>query len=204
MEVIETVQLSKTTPEKFEKLRQIWSEHLDKGEMPEYITTTQDIEAMICLLHYLQYKEKVIVDPLKKLGIVHETVKEVLTPFEKSIHSIARSDYIKKLLHNRNEDQKKLRGNSLRPYLSYIVPKEREIAGYAIAKRIYDSHMVTLRTRVNRVKKSPKVQELTERYPDVDVQSIVAVSVIQDKIQLVHDDLDWIEQIIVLIAPPVK
>jgi hypothetical protein len=93
MEVIETVTLSKATSIEYVKLREIWNDILAKGEMPEYVTIHEDIDAMIALIY--------------------------------------------------------------------------------------------LNTRAHRVKNSPKVKELASKYPDIDIQSIVAVSLLKDKIQLV-------------------
>ncbi|MDD3770164.1 MAG: hypothetical protein PHV10_06125 [Sulfuricurvum sp.] len=196
METLEATTLLSATPEQYTELREIWNEYLAKNEMPEYIYTAEDIDAMIMFAYYLQTRENAIIAPLKKLGIIQQTTKEVFTVFEKSIMSIAKSDYITKLMHNRNKEKRKLRGNSLKAYLAHVVPEGRMNGGYVVAKAIYDSYTATLKMRVNRVKNSPKVQDLAQKYPDVDVHNIVAVSVIQGKIQLVQDDLDWIEQII--------
>lgn len=196
MEVIATVTLSKATSTEYVKLREIWNDSLARGEMPEYVTTHEDIDAMIALIHYLVTKEKVIFDPLKELKIAKEMAEKIYTQFEKSVMTVAKNDFIFKLLHNRDTEKRKLRGNSLKGYLSHVIPEGRMDGGYVVAKAIYDAEINRLNTRANRVKNSPKVKELASKYPDIDIQSIVAVSLLKDKIQLVQDDLDWIEQIV--------
>lgn len=196
MKTIKSFILLHPESDEYTQLREIWLDMLSKNKMPEDIRTLEDIEAMIYLLHFLKNMEDPIVKPLKKLGLIEETTKDVLTKFEKIIMTIAVNDYITKILHNRDKENYRLKGNSLRSYLQHFVSEVRMNGGYVIAKKIYDKCVDMLRKRAERAKESPKVRQLAERYPDIDIHSIVAISVVQGKIELVNDDLDWLEQVI--------
>ena len=49
-----------------------------------------------------------------------------------------------------------------------------------------------------RARKSPKVEDLARKCPDVDVQKIVSIGVLSNKFDLTHDDLEIIEKMIMV------
>lgn len=168
--------------------------------MPEEIVVKEDIETMMRLLFYIQNDYEQIIQPLREIGIINEIQTNELSQFEKSIQTIAKNDQIDKIMTPKQEGKKKnWMGNRLSNFLSHFTSASNKNRTEVVAKTLYNKHRKALMMRMSRLKNSPKVVEIASKHPDVDVHSLISLGMISGKIELTHDDMLWIDQMITLI-----
>lgn len=190
------IHLNNITPEQFATLETTWKKAIREKQLPyKYLGVPEDIDAVIAFLYLLQSDNEVIIDGLKKHGVIKEITTKELTKFEKSIQTIARSDQIDKLLNPERANKKSWMNTKLSTFLSYVIPEGNSV-GEMAAKKLYAKYRHTLQSRLDRIKTSPKVYELEEKHPDVDVRGMIAVSILHGKIELNNDDLTYIDNLI--------
>jgi len=194
------IKLRHIEPEDFLELKKTWEKSLKDNLMPEEIVTKEDIEIMMRLLFYIQNDIKQIVGPLKEIGIINEIQTNEISHFEKCIQTIAKNDQIDKIMAPKGENKKKnWMGNRLQSFLSHFISAENKGRTEVVAKTLYNKYRKAIMMRISRLKNSPKVVEIVNKHPDVDVHSLVSLGMISGKIELTHDDLLWIDQMITLI-----
>lgn len=195
------INLALIQPKVLAELKKLWVNDLKNNQMPDLITTEEDVEMMINMLYLLKKKEKIIIDRLHESGIVKDTISSV---FEKSIKTIASHDWIDKILHPNKEKKKQWMTTRLSVYLSNVLQSELKGSSSYLAKQIYNKHSNALKSKIQRVEKSPKIAELALKYPSIDIKQIVKLGVLHNKIELTNSDLEWLDQTINLINNQTK
>jgi hypothetical protein len=192
------IKLEHIEPEGFSQLQNAWNSARKDDLLPKEIASEEDVEAMMRLLYLIQNNDESILGPLREIGAIKEIDSVEPSEFERSILTIARHDHIDKLLAPKDDNKKKWMATRLSTYLSYFVSADNKSRVEVAAKNLYNKYRKMFTMRLSRLKSSPKVVELINKHPDVDVYSLVALGIISDKIDLTHDDLLWIDRMITI------
>lgn len=181
--------------EHFSKLDELFKEALKNNRMPVGFGTPEDIEAGLQLLILIKRRNSVIMEVLHQSGIL--TPKETsdrLSPYEKSIQTIVKHDMIEKIT-NPEKKKHKWMNNKFLTFLSSVLP-DGDFAGQKTAKSLYEKHRLYYANKISRMKRSPKVAALSEKYPDIDVQKALSVGILSDKLDTTVDDLNFLDNLI--------
>ncbi|MFA6145560.1 MAG: hypothetical protein WCW84_14380 [Sulfurimonas sp.] len=192
-----TLKLEKMTPKVFLELKNILVQEFENGNMPEGIQSAEQIESIIGFLQALKRKDSTIIKIFRKFGFLFEDDKRSV--FEKSIQTIAKSDQIEKIIQPNKEKKKKWITTKLSSYLFHIFPEAGEKVAGIIAKKLYDKYKNILICKLKRINTSPKVLELAQKHPNMDINRLVSLCVLEDKLELANDDLLWLDRIISII-----
>ncbi|MFA6396624.1 MAG: hypothetical protein WCW84_11720 [Sulfurimonas sp.] len=192
--------VEKTKPAVINALRIELKKEMIGGNIHEQVDQEEHIDGMIFLLFLIKDKNKVIIKLLRKHGLLKDN--EAISTFEKSIQSIAKSDQVEKITQPDKEKKKKWMTTKLSSYLSHILPTEGEKTGVVIAKNLYDKYKNILVCKLKRVNSSPKVLELAQKHPNIDINRLVSLCVLEDKLELANDDLLWLDRMITIIQEP--
>lgn len=181
--------------EHFSKLDELFKEALKNDRMPVGFGTPEDIEAGLELLKLIKRRNSVIMEVLHQSGVL--TPKETsdrLSPYEKSIQTIVKHDMIEKIT-NPEKKKHKWMNNKFLTFLSSVLP-DGDYATAKTAKGLYDKHKNVYANRLARMRRSPKVAVLSEKYPDIDVQKALSVGILSDKLDTTVDDLNFLDKLI--------
>lgn len=181
--------------EHFLKLSQLFTEAMKNNRMPRELGTHEDIEAALHLLVLIKRRNSVIMEILHQSGVL--TPKETsdrLSPYEKSIQTIVKHDMIEKIT---NPEKKKHNwmNNKFLTFLNSVLPDE-DFAGQKAAKSLYEKHRLYYANKISRMKRSPKVATLSEKYPDIDIQKALSIGILSDKLDTTVDDLNFLDNLI--------
>jgi hypothetical protein len=193
-----TFLLTQLKKETLGELKKRLMKEMDDGNTPDEIYFKEHIEGVIGFLYALKTKNKIILKILKDLSII-KAEKDNFSTFEKGISTIAKLDQTNKIMHPDKAKKKKWMTTKLSTYLSYMLPETDENTGSIIAKKVYDKHKNMLVCKLKRVNASPKVLELAQKYPDIDINRLVSLGVVNNKLELTNDDLLWLDQMISII-----
>jgi len=187
-----TLKLEKMTPKALLELKKILVQEFENGNMPNEIQSVEQIESIIDFLQALKKKDRTIFRILIELGIL----KGEFSLLEKTIYSIVQSEQIDKIV---NPNKKNWMTIKLSTYLSYAFPKTKGKIGHIVVKKVYNKFKSVLISKINRVKTSPKVLELAQKHPDIDIKRLVSLGVVNGKLELVDDDLLWLDRMISIV-----
>jgi hypothetical protein len=191
--------LKKMTPERFIELKEKLIYAIDHGDDTEEIHFHEHVKGIIGFIRALKMKNKMVITALKEVEFIKG---DELSVFEKSIQTIAKSEQIDKIINPNKEKKKKWMTTKLSSYLSHILPEAGEKVGGIIAKKLYDKYKNILICKLKRVNSSPKVLELAQKHPNIDIDRLVSLCVLEDKLELANDDLLWLDRIIAIIQEP--
>lgn len=181
--------------EHFSKLLELFTEAMNNKRMPRELGTPEDIQAGLQLLILIKRRNSVIMEALHQSGALTEKeTSDRLSPYEKSIQTIVRHDMIEKIT---NPEKKKHNwmNNKFLTFLSSVLP-DGDFATAKTAKGLYDKHKNVYANRLARMRRSPKVAVLSEKYPDIDVQKALSVGILSDKLDTTVDDLSFLDKLI--------
>lgn len=181
--------------EHFSKLLELFTEAMNNKRMPRELGTPEDIQAGLQLLILIKRRNSVIMEALHQSGALTEKeTSDRLSPYEKSIQTIVRHDMIEKIT---NPEKKKHNwmNNKFLTFLSSVLP-DGDFATAKTAKGLYDKHKNVYANRLARMRRSPKVAVLSEKYPDIDVQKALSVGILSDKLDTTVDDLNFLDKLI--------
>jgi len=190
-----TLKLEKMTPKVFLELKNILVQEFENGNMPNEIQSVEQIESIIDFLQALKKKDRTIFRILIELGIL----KGEFSLLEKTIYSIVQSEQIDKIVNPNKKNKKNWMTIKLSTYLSYAFPKTKGKIGHIVVKKVYNKFKSVLISKINRVKTSPKVLELAQKHPDIDIKRLVSLGVVNGKLELVDDDLLWLDRMISIV-----
>lgn len=181
--------------EHFSKLLELFTEAMNHKRMPRELGTPEDIQAGLQLLILIKRRNSVIMEALHQSGALTEKeTSDRLSPYEKSIQTIVKHDMIEKIT---NPEKKKHNwmNNKFLTFLSSVLP-DGDYATAKTAKGLYDKHKNVYANRLARMRRSPKVAILSEKYPDIDVQKALSVGILSDKLDTTVDDLNFLDKLI--------
>lgn len=181
--------------EHFSKLLELFTEAMNNKRMPRELGTPEDIQAGLQLLILIKRRNSVIMEALHQSGALTEKeTSDRLSPYEKSIQTIVRHDMIAKIT---NPEKKKHNwmNNKFLTFLSSVLP-DGDFATAKTAKGLYDKHKNVYANRLARMRRSPKVAVLSEKYPDIDVQKALSLGILSDKLDTTVDDLNFLDKLI--------
>lgn len=181
--------------EHFSKLLELFTEAMNNKRMPRELGTPEDIQAGLQLLILIKRRNSVIMEALHQSGALTEKeTSDRLSPYEKSIQTIVRHDMIEKIT---NPEKKKHNwmNNKFLTFLSSVLP-DGDFATAKTAKGLYDKHKNVYANRLARMRRSPKVAVLSEKYPDIDVQKALSLGILSDKLDTTVDDLNFLDKLI--------
>lgn len=181
--------------EHFSKLLELFTEAMNNKRMPRELGTPEDIQAGLQLLILIKRRNSVIMEALHQSGALTEKeTSDRLSPYEKSIQTIVRHDMIAKIT---NPEKKKHNwmNNKFLAFLSSVLP-DGDYATAKTAKGLYDKHKNVYANRLARMRRSPKVAVLSEKYPDIDVQKALSLGILSDKLDTTVDDLNFLDKLI--------
>lgn len=181
--------------EHFSKLLELFTEAMNNKRMPRELGTPEDIQAGLQLLILIKRRNSVIMEALHQSGaLTPKETSDRLSPYEKSIQTIVRHDMIEKIT---NPEKKKHNwmNNKFLTFLSSVLP-DGDFATAKTAKGLYDKHKNVYANRLARMRRSPKVAVLSEKYPDIDVQKALSVGILSDKLDTTVDDLNFLDKLI--------
>lgn len=181
--------------EHFSKLLELFTEAMNNKRMPRELGTPEDIQAGLQLLILIKRRNSVIMEALHQSGALTEKeTSDRLSPYEKSIQTIVKHDMIEKIT---NPEKKKHNwmNNKFLAFLSSVLP-DGDYATAKTAKGLYDKHKNVYANRLARMRRSPKVAVLSEKYPDIDVQKALSLGILSDKLDTTVDDLNFLDKLI--------
>lgn len=189
--------LGKITQKNLKELRRILRNDMMEDRNNEMILNENYIEAFLVLLLLIKSGDRGVIDALTATGIIKE--RDIpLDRVEKGIRTIAAEDYINKLLNPDAPPKPRWAMTKLKVFTTGVAG-ENDARGAYWVTRTYKKFQTMFRDRQNRVKKSPKVKELADAYPDVNVYDLVALGMLRDKIDLTYEDMTWLDEMIRLL-----
>lgn len=181
--------------EHFTKLFELFTEAMKNNRMPRELGTPEDIEAAVYLLILIKRRNSVIMEALHQSGALTEKeTSDRLSPYEKSIQTIVKNDMIEKITNPEKKKQKWM-NNKFMTFLSNVLP-DGDYPSTKSAKGLYDKHKNVYANRLARMRRSPKVAVLSEKYPDIDVQKALTIGILSDKLDTTVDDLNFLDKLI--------
>jgi hypothetical protein len=173
-----------------------------ESDLVTMLPDPESIEGAVNILYLLKNNDKITIKALKELGFFLE--ENELSVFEKSIKTIAKSEQIDKILYPNKKEKKKWMTTKLSVFLSHSLPEAAGETGAIIAKKIYNKFKSAFVSKLNRVNTSPKVLELAQKHPNIDINRIVSLYVLDDRLDLTNDTLQLIDQTITIIQEQSK
>jgi hypothetical protein len=176
---------------------------LNKGsDLIKMLPDLKSIEGAVNILYLIKSNDKITIKALKESGFFLK--EDMPSVFEKSLRTIAKSEQIDKIMYPNKKEKKKWMTTKLSIFLSHALPNAEKEVGSIIAKKIYNKCKSALISKLNRVNTSPKVLELAQKHPSIDINRIVSLYVLDDRLDLTNDTLQLIDQTITIIQEQSK
>jgi hypothetical protein len=173
-----------------------------ESNLAEMLPDLESIEGAVNILYLFKNNDKITIRALKESGFFSK--EDTSTAFEKSLFTIAKSEQVDKILYPNKKEKKKWMTTKLSVFLSHSLPEAVGETGAIIAKKIYNKCKSALISKLNRVNTSPKVLELAKKHPNIDINRIVSLYVLDDRLDLTNDTLQLIDQTITIIQEQSK
>lgn len=194
------IDTSKIQDGDLEKLRIKLKELLAENKLPEEFSLEEDIEAIVYFLYYVQHNHEEIVSAIEEIDIV-ESDENDLNPFEKSIQTIALNDQLDRILTDGKQEKSGWKYNRLSIFLSFGSHNKNEKNKDPIeraTRALYDKYKNAIYQKIFNMKRSKKTKYLVEKYPEMDIVKILSYAVLTKKIELTHEDVEWLDNVLAL------